>query len=548
MSEGAQHRRSDYPVRALGVVAASALLHFAGAALLLLLLHREEVAGQRVVLSLTILVTALAAVTTLYVRAQYSSAQHAARSIPWAFWITPPVAMGTILPLVLPRPLIEGPVSALVGATVPLVACTWSTAILVGLVADRVLRSHATRTATYDASLLPGGFEQPMLGQSFARVMVGVGTAASMLAIAVATPRPEAAVPPLLPLVAAALSLAVLLILAAATGASLGQSPGEDIVSIGQRLDTLGYGSTHDTLASPVVVTSRDEVGGLLANLEALRGHLVREMQLYQQALDRTKAADALKSDFLSAVSHELRTPLNAVGGFAQLLLEGVSSTPLTEAQAEDVRLIQAGGRQLLGLINDILDMSMIESGELRLSYSLTDVAEVIEEVVRIHQPLVRAQDVDLHAEIGPDVPKIVCDRRRLTQILTNLVSNAVKFTEQGSITVRAAFDPRMDGVVIRCIDTGVGIEPQDLSHIFEEYRQAGSVKRRKKGTGLGLAIARRIAQSHGGSLSVESTPGEGSTFVLSLPRDPPTQPLSIDIAGEAARTAAAQRSEGPRG
>src|SRR5690606_7917390 len=235
----------------------------------------------------------------------------------------------------------------------------------------------------------------------------------------------------------------------------------------------------------PVVATSADEVGELFARLEDLRERLVDEMDLYEEALAKTRHADALKAEFLSAVSHELRTPLNAIGGFAQLLLEELPGT-LTEAQAEDLRLVQAGARQLLGLINDILDLSMIESGELRLAYGPVDLAAVTHEVVRIHQPQVRGRPVRLSAEVEPELPNVVCDERRLRQILTNLVSNAVKFTERGTITVRAAYDGRHDGVVIRCIDTGIGIDAADLVQIFEEYRQAGSPKRRTRGTGLG--------------------------------------------------------------
>jgi signal transduction histidine kinase len=340
-----------------------------------------------------------------------------------------------------------------------------------------------------------------------------------------------------------AIGLVLLVGLAGAAGISLGQSPGQDILSIARRLDAAGYTERTGALDAPVVVTSFDEIGQLLANLELVRSRLADELHLYQEALDKTRDADALKSEFLSAVSHELRTPLNVVGGFAQLLLEGVP-TPLSESQAEDVRLIRAGGHQLLELINDILDMSMIESGELRLSFAATDVEEVIQDVVQIQQPLVRDRGVALTTDPGRDLPLVVCDRRRLTQILTNLVSNAIKFTESGSITVRASYEPRRSSVLIRCIDTGIGIARADLDTIFEEYRQVGSLKRRKKGTGLGLAIARRIALAHGGALTVESEVGEGSTFTLELPLDPPSRPRTLQAA-EA--TTAIRRTTNPR-
>ena len=273
-----------------------------------------------------------------------------------------------------------------------------------------------------------------------------------------------------------------------------------------------------------------------------VRKHLDEELSIYEEALDKTKAVDAKKSDFLHAVSHELRTPLGTISGFAQLLLEG-HATPLTEAQAEDVRLIGAGARQLLELINDILDVSMIESGELRLEFSRVSLDEVIRDVVEIHRPLVLSRDVTLEAELQGELPPVECDRRRVTQILTNLVSNAIKFTERGTVVVRAAYDESADRVLIHCIDTGAGIEPEDLDKIFEEYRQVGSVKRRAKGTGLGLSIARAIAVHHGGDLTVESSLGVGSTFTLRLPVTPPQRPTKIDMAE---RTAMA-RARRPR-
>jgi signal transduction histidine kinase len=329
--------------------------------------------------------------------------------------------------------------------------------------------------------------------------------------------------------------LAALGIAAWSIGATIGLSPGGEIASIARRLDAFGHDTRHAEHA-PIVSSSADAVGDLLRGLEELRVRLDAEIALYQDALDRTRAADALKADFLSAVSHELRTPLNTVGGYAQLLLDGVPS-PMSSAQAEDVRLIKAGGERLLELINDILDVSMIESGELRLAFASVPLDEIIHEVILLHQPLVRDRDVELLTEIGPDLPEVVCDRRRIGQIVTNLVSNAIKFTESGSITVRASFDPRRGEVVVRTIDTGVGIAPEEIDLIFEEYRQVGAAARRKKGTGLGLAIARTIARYHGGTLTVESTLGRGSIFTLTLPLEPPKLAESIDIAEEAARS-----------
>jgi signal transduction histidine kinase len=330
-------------------------------------------------------------------------------------------------------------------------------------------------------------------------------------------------------------------VLAAVAGASLGQAPAQDLVSVARRLDEPPPGNDPDPsaapIATPIVITRHDEVGELLASLEALRRRLDEDLHRYESVLEQAQAAERTKADFLSAVSHELRTPLNVVGGFTQLLLEG-NPVPLTEAQAEDVRLIRAGGKQLLELINDILDISMIESGELRLSFQRTELGALVHETVGFHRPQLREGSVTLRAEVAPGLPPAICDRRRIGQILTNLVSNAIKFTEEGEIVVRVAFDPHAQAVILRCIDTGVGIDADELDVIFEEYRQAGTRSRRKKGTGLGLALARSIAEHHGGHLTAESALGQGSTFTLTLPLDPPGRPTAIDVTEEVARAA----------
>ncbi len=538
--------RSEYAVRSLGVVVVGALVQFAVALFLFdAMVEGRGLAGQRASVSLVVVGTTLAAIGFLYVRTQYSSNDHVAWTIPRVLWGTPPLAAAIFLPITLPTWILEADHATLAQAAAPVVIAGWVSSLLVSLVSERLLRALASRYPPASELGALRTIAPPTLAGSHIRILTIASASAGLLALgAVLSHNDPLRLVASVPAWASVVGGLVLVGLAAAAGLSLGQSPGQDIVSIARRLDALGY-DQQERMTSPIVATSFDEVGELLSSLEKLRAHLDQELAMYQEALDKTREADALKADFLSAVSHELRTPLNVVGGFAQLLLES-ESEPLSAAQAEDIRLIQAGGKQLLELINDILDVSMIESGELRLSFAPTDVAEVIAEVVRIHQPLVRDKPVELRSEIGPHLPIVVCDRRRLVQILTNLVSNAVKFTESGSILVRAAYDPRKGGVVIRCIDTGIGIEPQDLDAIFEEYRQVGSLKRRKKGTGLGLAIARSIAQHHGGSLTVESTVGQGSTFTLTLPRDPPTRPDSIGLTEEAARSMVRSGSLGP--
>lgn len=537
-------RRFDYTVRALGIVLGAAVVHFAvGQAILTLLRAGGGPRGESAALTLVVAATALGALAVLYVRTQYSSSDHVARSVPWVFWTLPPIAGVVSAMLTLPQASLDARALHVVAAVGPVVCIGWAIALSVGMLVDRLLRRLAVSFPPQSDVGALRTVVPPSLAVSHSRVVVFSALSAILVALGGVTMHaPATGGAFALDAVGFTVLLAgasVLLAISSAAAMTLGQTPGRDISSIAGRLDAIGH-DVRGTMAAPVVVTSADEVGDLMRELEELRAQLHDELSLYQSALDKTEAADARKSDFLSAVSHELRTPLNVIGGFAQLLLEA-QDPQLTPAQAEDVELIRAGGTQLLELINDILDMSMIESGELRLAFTTTDVADVIRTVVKIHQPLVSHSGVTLQAEIGPDLPQVVCDRRRLRQILTNLVSNAIKFTERGTITVRAAHDPRKEEVVIRCIDTGVGIGDEDLDTIFEEYRQVGSVKRRSKGTGLGLAIARRIAAHHGGVLTVASTIGKGSTFTLRLPLDPPDRKTTtIDMTEEAARTMAA--------
>ncbi len=530
---------SDYAVRALAVVLGAAAVHGLLASILLrLLVGDAERAGQAASVALCVLLTALAQLAFLYVRSQYASPDHVARSLPWVSWTTPPlasIALGSVTVAVPDGP----PLPSLTLAIAPVFAACVSVGLVVGVVLDRLLRVLAAAypdDAAEPTLLAP---TPPTLANSYVRIMLACALASGVVA-AVAVLLPQLPRAPNLEVVWWVLGVALLMAWAPLAAATLGMSPGEDIRSLARRLD--GYDdNAAEATRRPVVVTRGDEVGALLSTLESLRVKLRDELLTYQSALQRTRDADARKAGFLSAVSHELRTPLNAVGGFAQLLLEGQGGS-LSEAQTEDVELIRDGGRQLLELINDILDMSMIESGELRLSFASTDVAEIVRQVVKIHQPLVHEDRVQLHAEIGPNLPPVVCDPRRLRQILTNLVSNAIKFTERGSITLRVAHDARREAVVVRCIDTGVGIAADDLVSIFDEYRQVGSVKRRSKGTGLGLAIARRIAGYHGGTLHAGSTLGEGSVFTLRLPLEPPERRDTIDITEEDARARTHQR------
>jgi signal transduction histidine kinase len=222
------------------------------------------------------------------------------------------------------------------------------------------------------------------------------------------------------------------------------------------------------------------------------------------------------KSQFLANMSHELRTPLNAVLGYAEMLLDGVYGDVAGEVQ-EILEYIHSNGEHLLSLINDVLDLSKIEAGQFTLILDDYAVQGVIDSVVAVAQPLAQAKHLDLRVTVADDLPLGRGDERRLTQVILNLVGNAIKFTDEGAVTIAvAAAGGRFE---LSVNDTGPGIAAGDQIRIFEAFQQVDSSSTREKGgTGLGLAISKRIVQMHGGTITVESAPGKGSTFRVSLP------------------------------
>ena len=228
-------------------------------------------------------------------------------------------------------------------------------------------------------------------------------------------------------------------------------------------------------------------------------------------------AANRAKSEFLASMSHELRTPLNAVLGYTQLLADGLTG-PVTPAQLEQLTRISASASHLLGLIDEVLSFSRLEAGREQLSLHDVDIATVIDEAVSLVRPMASAKNLPLVIE-PLDTPLLVhTDLLKLRQILVNLLTNAVKFTDVGSVTVGARLDG--DDVVLRVQDTGIGIPDTHLEQVFEPFWQVEqSASRRVGGTGLGLSVSRRLARLLGGDLTVTSAPGEGSTFFVKLPR-----------------------------
>ncbi len=225
--------------------------------------------------------------------------------------------------------------------------------------------------------------------------------------------------------------------------------------------------------------------------------------------------ASQAKSDFLASMSHELRTPLSAIIGFAALMRDEPAIDDRRPVPDEWIQHVHRSGEHLLSLINDVLDLTKIEAGRISLEHETFDVGTALAESAEGLRPLVDRKQLDLVLDVEAGL--IVADRGRLRQIVYNLLSNAIKFTPEGG---RIRVEARWHGAdaLIAVVDSGVGIAPQDLGRIFEEFSQVGDLKAREAGTGLGLALSRRLAEAHGGTLTATSEPGNGSRFELSLP------------------------------
>jgi signal transduction histidine kinase/CHASE3 domain sensor protein len=270
------------------------------------------------------------------------------------------------------------------------------------------------------------------------------------------------------------------------------------------------------------------ETVGLVQTLANQSVLAIENAELFDEIEQKSReleAASRHKSEFLANMSHELRTPLNAVLGYAELIQDGIYGE-VPAKMADVLERIQQNGRHLLGLINDVLDLSKIEAGQLALAPADYSMRELVLDVVSATEALAAEKKLALEVDVAADLPRGRGDERRLTQVLLNLVSNAIKFTEVGSVSIRAKVED--SSFLVTVSDTGVGIAEGDRERIFEEFQQVDSSSTRKKGgTGLGLAIARRIVELHGGRIWIESTPGQGSTFAFTLP-------LSV-VQGEAA-------------
>jgi PAS domain S-box-containing protein len=280
-----------------------------------------------------------------------------------------------------------------------------------------------------------------------------------------------------------------------------------------------------DAKGSPMgMLVNLADISERKRNEEELRKYRLKLEQLVEDrtaelevAMDKAQEADRLKSAFLASMSHELRTPLNSIIGFTGIILQGLVG-PLNEEQAKQMGMVQHSARHLLSLINDVLDISKIEAGQLKVETEDFNMAQLVTEVKFNLTHMAKEKGLELKCELAPEVGNIISDRRRVEQILINLLNNAIKFTDQGGVYLNCQVE---DGfLLIRVRDTGIGIKQEDLHNLFKPFRQIDTgLSRRYEGTGLGLNICKRLVDLLGGKIWVESGgEGAGSTFSFTLP------------------------------
>jgi signal transduction histidine kinase len=252
--------------------------------------------------------------------------------------------------------------------------------------------------------------------------------------------------------------------------------------------------------------------------IQAATADIAQQNELLRRQAIELEQASALKSQFLANMSHEFRTPLNAMLGYTSMLLQGVAG-PVEPPVKRQLGRIESNGRHLLTIINEILDISRIEAGRMPLQISTFKAPDLVNEVKAELEPIIMQRKLSVTIEMPRDLDPITSDRQKVKQILLNLLSNALKFTHQGGVTISGKRNAREKTMVLSVADTGIGIAGADQDRIFEDFRQLdNSPTRAYGGTGLGLSICRRLAQMLDGRISVQSQVGKGSTFTLTLP------------------------------
>ena len=292
------------------------------------------------------------------------------------------------------------------------------------------------------------------------------------------------------------------------------------------------------------VTERRTHDGGTVAVYADITDIKQRELDL-DRARDEAEQANRVKSEFLANMSHELRTPLNAIIGYSQILQEDAEDEGNASAVA-DLKKIESAGNHLLGLINDILDLSKVEAGKMEVFIETMDIPALAEDVRLMVEPLAAKNGNSVTVTCAPGLARMRCDVTKVKQSLLNLLSNASKFTKQGRVGLDIAPDPAQPGMVLFAVsDTGIGMTEAQQARLFQAFNQAdNSTTRKYGGTGLGLVITRSFARMLGGDVTVRSVPGEGSVFTLSLPAAPPTLELAVPSASDDAEPAGAMAGD----
>jgi signal transduction histidine kinase/CheY-like chemotaxis protein len=281
------------------------------------------------------------------------------------------------------------------------------------------------------------------------------------------------------------------------------------------------------------VKNSGDEVGVLIDSFNGMLAQIQKRDTELQEARVAAERANQAKSNFLSFMSHELRTPLTAIIGFSEMLISEVQEEGRRDWE-EDLRRVHDSGKYLLELINDILDLSKVEAGKMEVHLDTFEVSSLVRDIHAVMRPLIERKNNTLETQCPDDIGSMQADRIKVRQCLLNLLSNASKFSEKGTITFSATREARngSDWLVFRIRDTGIGMTPEQMGKLFRAFTQADdSTSRRYGGTGLGLALTKKFCQMMGGDVSVESEPGKGSTFSIHLPAVTSKLPATITVA-----------------
>jgi signal transduction histidine kinase len=370
-------------------------------------------------------------------------------------------------------------------------------------------------SSTDPSQLLAPAPRAPLGGEEVPLTSAALGEAPWRV---VAGEPPEAALGSIRELQRALLGIGAVMLLLAIT---LGSGFIRGFVAAIQRLTRSAEVMAGGDLSQPVVVDDRHrELATLGGTFERMRTELCRSQAALTQRLAEREELIRLKEEFLANISHELRTPLNVIFGYTDILLEDEHELQRRDALGR----VRAQSEQLLQLVRDLMTLSGLNAGKIVLDLSPVGAAEVVDRVRPLMEQLSQGRPVTALCECPPAVPVVYTDPLRLEQVLTNLVTNAFKFTVEGTVVLRVRHLAAERRIVFEVADTGIGIPERELPGIFDEFRQVdGSMSRHHGGMGLGLALVRRLVGLLGGEVTVESRPGEGSTFTVTLPVDHPS-------------------------